>query len=108
MKSKLLAAAVAVCISSCLFSARAAVVNDSINALFQQIVVSDPNSVPVTFINDDTHPWTYSSSAIRSASLAKNETSEFSFTFSSDRRTEVQFTLQAKNSTASYYRVECY
>ena len=101
MKSKLLAAAVAVCISSCLFSARAAVVNDSINALFQQIVVSDPNSVPVTFINDDTHPWTYSSSAIKSPTLNKNEISTLSFTFTSERKTEVQFTWQASVNGSS-------
>ena len=72
----------------------------------QQIVTDDPHAVALTFTNDDAHPWTYTGSAIKSAVLGKNETSQLTITFTSNRRTEVQFSWQAGstlyNNTFSY------
>lgn len=62
---------------------------------FQQIVVQDTYSATMTFINDDAHPWTCESSAAKSPTLSKNQTTTFSVTFTSQRKTEVQFTWQA-------------
>lgn len=67
----------------------------------QQIVTDDPHAVALTFTNDDAHPWTYTGSAIKSASLSKNQTSQLTITFTSNRRTEVQFNWKVNGYYAS-------
>ena len=92
----------------CMMTAHAAVVNDSINTIFQQAVVHQDVTVPVTFINDDTYPWTWGSDGfIQSTNrLVNNSKSEFSFTYTSAYQTQVQFYW--KNYSTSSHSLQCY
>lgn len=91
----------------CMMTARAAVVNDSVNAIFQQAVVHEDVTVPVTFINDDTYPWTWDGTYIISQNKSvSGSKSEFSFTYTSDYQTQVQFYW--KNFSSNYHGLQCF
>ena len=92
----------------CSLVVNAAEVNDSTNAVFQQVVTQGVTSVDtVIFINDDVYPWSYSDGYIKSTNKSvKNSKSEFSFTYTSSYQTQVQF--EWINYYTSYHTLECY
>lgn len=79
----------------------ASIVEGELNDQFQQIVVADAHSVPLTFINDDTYPWTYTDNSIKTPTLGKNVSTVLSVAYSSMYNTEVLISLYQSSATYS-------
>ena len=69
-------------------------------------IVSE-KSIPLTFKNDEVYPWTLGEGYIKSGNIGKkNSTSTISFSYQSDKKTEVSFYWL--NASTSYHTLKMY